>query len=405
MTITYSNAISVGIQASSTWVPLPGNVAAVSLNTPNAVNPYPSVAPFPSAAPGTYSTSGQFAGQERVFTAWNGGVFAPSLGALGSLVYWGGGHQDYGGNEVYRYDFSSRLHTRLTNPHNYVSGSGGASNGTYPWDATWGDFNDDQTPIPNHNYGCQVGLSGAQAGNTTGALIIPSLGGAGVGAIQIRRAHKLNLDSNAWSRYGTGDSPATTNGTSGSACYDSSRNCIWMVTGSQFTVGKLDLGSLAWTYYTTNSVFWIWGCTAIYDSVADLILVLKPTTADDASPQVLALIDPADPTTAKLATVTGTPPVNSGCGFGRCTITDKFYCFPGSGGNTLITLARPTSGGNWNGTWTFGTEAFTGSAPAAQNRVYGKFGYAPSLKCFYAYGNVSGGIASGSVYLYRPTGT
>ena len=404
MTITYSNAFSVGIQASSSWVPLPGNVAAVSLNTPNSVNPYPSV-------PGTYANSGTFGSQERVFSSWSGGVLAPSYGTLGSVVHWGGGHGDYGGNEVYRYDFNARLWTRIKDPHNYGPGASGASNGPFPWDTPWGDFNDDQTPLSNHNYGCQVGLTGAQAGNTAGALIIPSLGAASTGAVQIRRTHSLNLDSTTWSRFGTGDSPGTVNGTNGTACYDSSRNCIWMLGGSSFNMGKLDLTTQTWTYYT-SAVSWNIGSVATYDPIADLVVVLIPALIGG-NPELglnyLYLMDPNTPTTAKIANYTGTAPTNGGCGFDRCTITDKFYCYPGNGSTSLTTLSRPTSGGNWNGTWTFNTESFIGTGPAAEIKVYGKFRWHTALKCFYYYGTcdrtVAPALATGAMFLYRPAGT
>lgn len=408
MTITYSNPFSVGIQASAGWVPLPGNVAAVSLNTPNAVNPYPSVVPYPSStAPGTYSNSGTFGGQERVFSAWSGGVLCPDFGPLGSLVYWGGGHGDYGGNEVYRYDIFTRLHSRLTNPHNYAPGASGASNGSFPWDPTWGDFNDNQTPLPNHNYGCQVGLTGALAGNTTGGLLIPSLGAAGTGAVQIRRGHLFNTDTNAWSRFGTGDSPGTTNGTNGTACLDTSRNCLWMLAGSSFNIGKLDIATATWTYYT-SAVSWNSDSTALYDPVADLILVLVPQITGgvaDTGLNSLYLIDPASPSTAKLATYTGTAPTNGGCGFDRCSITDKFYTYPGNGSTTLRTLTRPTVGGNWDGSWTFGTESFTGTGPTAANLVFGKFRWVAAIKCFLYFGSIINGLANGPVFAYRPTGT
>ena len=50
----------------------------------------------------------------RAFTAWSGMAFDQARGR-----WWlpaGGGHADYGGNEIYLYDFAANDWARITNP-------------------------------------------------------------------------------------------------------------------------------------------------------------------------------------------------------------------------------------------------------------------------------------------------
>ena len=39
-------------------------------------------------------------GFRGLWEAWNSGALAPNLGACGTILYFGGGHNDYWGNEV-----------------------------------------------------------------------------------------------------------------------------------------------------------------------------------------------------------------------------------------------------------------------------------------------------------------
>lgn len=51
--------------------------------------------------PGPWNGNTGFKG---LWTAWNSGAFKPDLGACGSIVYFGGGHNDYWGNEIITLD-------------------------------------------------------------------------------------------------------------------------------------------------------------------------------------------------------------------------------------------------------------------------------------------------------------
>jgi hypothetical protein len=60
-------------------------------------------------------------GAENVVTAWGGGAYG-----AGKLWFWGGGHVDYGGNEVYTYDLATLTWSRLNQPSAYLSGCMGS---------------------------------------------------------------------------------------------------------------------------------------------------------------------------------------------------------------------------------------------------------------------------------------
>jgi len=53
-------------------------------------------------------------GQGAVFTNCTGGAYAPNLGALASLLYWGGGHNGHDGKELYAFSFADLTWERVT---------------------------------------------------------------------------------------------------------------------------------------------------------------------------------------------------------------------------------------------------------------------------------------------------
>ena len=87
-----SLATQVSSMAAGTWQ------AIVADNTARAVDPErdPNANPaYPKAAP--YHGN---SGYNGIWVAWNSGVLAPSHGPCGAILYFGGGHADYWGNEV-----------------------------------------------------------------------------------------------------------------------------------------------------------------------------------------------------------------------------------------------------------------------------------------------------------------
>jgi hypothetical protein len=76
-------------------------------------------------------------GSLSIMSAWSGGTFDPNND---SLIVWGGGHQDYHGNEVYAFSLKTLTWTMLDQPSS-ISGWSGAS-GILP----------DGTPSARHTY-------------------------------------------------------------------------------------------------------------------------------------------------------------------------------------------------------------------------------------------------------------
>ncbi len=55
-------------------------------------------------------------GPKGILNDWTGGAYASGEGELGGLVYFGGGHNGYYGNEVYFFDFASLMWERRGEP-------------------------------------------------------------------------------------------------------------------------------------------------------------------------------------------------------------------------------------------------------------------------------------------------
>jgi len=97
-------------------------------------------------------------GPGNVIGAWCSGVLDTKRNRL---VVWGGGHNDYYGNEVYAFDISTFTWHRLNDPSPIKDKN------------ICGPYNPDSTPVSRHTYGGLAyiahadrffGLGGSQAG-------------------------------------------------------------------------------------------------------------------------------------------------------------------------------------------------------------------------------------------------
>jgi hypothetical protein len=77
-------------------------------------------------------------GCDAITSAWSGGAFDT---ARNRLIIWGGGHHDYGGNEVYALDLNTLTMTRLNDPSSPIR-DGCTNGGTYA----------DGKPVARHTY-------------------------------------------------------------------------------------------------------------------------------------------------------------------------------------------------------------------------------------------------------------
>src|SRR5258707_8381169 len=59
-------------------------------------------------------------GFPSITEGWNGAVFASRFGVSGSMIVFGGGHNNYFGSDVHAFDLSTRQWSRISD--GYVSG-------------------------------------------------------------------------------------------------------------------------------------------------------------------------------------------------------------------------------------------------------------------------------------------
>lgn len=78
--------------------------------------------------------------------AWSGGAYDT---LRDRLVVWGGGHADYGGNEVYVFDLRTLAWSRLTDPSPTTLSGGRLNEAAGQTDPL---FNPDRTPVARHTY-------------------------------------------------------------------------------------------------------------------------------------------------------------------------------------------------------------------------------------------------------------
>jgi hypothetical protein len=87
-------------------------------------------------------------GFSAITEAWNGAVFASRFGANGSMILFGGGHDDYFGSDVHAFDLGTRQWSRISD--GYVSGEADeyGAGAVYP-----AAVYPDGSPLPPHTYG------------------------------------------------------------------------------------------------------------------------------------------------------------------------------------------------------------------------------------------------------------
>ena len=160
-------------------------------------------------------------GFSAITEAWNGAVYASRYGAGGSMIVFGGGHNDYFGSDVHAFDLASREWRRISD--GYVAGSedeygAGAhyAASVYP----------DGSPLPPHTYAY---VQYDPMGNDYILFKGQTELGPKVQAVAI--AHLFNLDTLRW-RHGPRH-PAAILNSAGWTTWDASRRVIWGHSGDE----------------------------------------------------------------------------------------------------------------------------------------------------------------------------
>jgi hypothetical protein len=154
-------------------------------------------------------------GFSTITEGWNGAVFASRMGASGSMIVFGGGHNSYFGSDVHTFDLSTRQWARVSD--GYVSGAFNeyGAGAVYPESVY-----PDGSPLPPHTYGY---VQYDPVGNDYLLLKGQQELGPDVKATPI--SHMFNLDSLTWRR--GPKHPSAVLGSGGWTTWDASRRILW----------------------------------------------------------------------------------------------------------------------------------------------------------------------------------
>ena len=215
------------------WVPNPGQFTHASLTTPRL-----EISPF-YAAGGTF---GGNQGEDALFNTWNGGAYVPTIGTLGSMFYWGGGHYGYYGDDILRFDIETRAFSRwlTVSPYAVTIANGtsipddtGHVRGTINGGFTAGEAAGFVGPAPIHTYSLLQYLSPAMGGAAPlGSFMVVTNESTGV---KINPAvFLLDLNTKVWTRpFSLVANPSGINSLHGSTCIDTKRNVVWYAGGEE----------------------------------------------------------------------------------------------------------------------------------------------------------------------------
>jgi hypothetical protein len=288
-------------------------------------------------------------GFPAITEAWNGAVFASHFGASGSMVLFGGGHDDYFGSDVHAFNLNTRQWSRISD--GYVAGTttqygAGAvyPDGVYP----------DDSPLPPHTYGY---VQYDPVGNDYLLLKGQMELGPDVKAIPI--PHMFNLDSLTWRR--GPKHPAAILASGGWTTWDASRRILWGHSGDS---GNAFIG-FSPDGDNGDGTFGCW--TKLYakkiqrgadhsamaiDPARDIIAVA--VSAGNA----LYAIDPSAPDReiARLPSAGENPVLSEYAALEYAPNLDRFIYYSANDGPQIYSIAAP-SGSEWSkltsGLWTW----------------------------------------------------
>jgi hypothetical protein len=279
-------------------------------------------------------------GFPAITEAWNGAVFASRFGASGSMVLFGGGHDDYFGSDVHALDLNTRQWSRISD--GYVAGAINryGAGAVYP-DAVYPDG----SPLPPHTYGY---VQYDPVGNDYLLLKGQMELGPDVKAIPI--PHMFNLDSLTWRR--GPKHPAAILGSGGWTTWDAARRILWGHSGDSGNAfvgfspdgdnGDGTFGS--WTKLNAKKIQrGADHCAMAIDPARDIIAV--SVSAENA----LYAIDPSAPDgeIARLKSAGNQPVISEYAALEYAPNLDRFIYYSAKDGPQIYSIAAP-SGSGWS---------------------------------------------------------
>ena len=285
-------------------------------------------------------------GFPSITEGWNGAVFASRLGVSGSMIVFGGGHNDYFGSDVHAFDLSTRQWSRISD--GYVAGGADAygAGAVYP-DSVYPDG----SPLPPHTYGyVQYDPVGNDYLLLKGQLEL----GPDVKATPI--SHMFNLDSLTWRR--GPKHPLAVLSSGGWTTWDASRRILWGHSGENgngfigFTPdgdnGDGTFGS--WTTLYPKKVQSADHNTMAIDPVRDIIGVIVSAA------NALYALDPSAPAgeLVRLSCSGDQPVLAEFAALEYAPNLHRFVYFSAKNGPRLYSITEP-DGSSWpqltNGAW------------------------------------------------------
>jgi hypothetical protein len=312
-------------------------------------------------------------GQGCVADAWTGGAFDS---VRNRLIAWGGGHNCYGGNEVYVFDvLGTQRWARVSEPS--TSGSCNQGIAEYP----------DGTPCAAHTYDYVDFHPGSDSFVLLGSASPYGLGGGGAPTV-----HLFSFDTNSWRR--GADRPGDSGYEGATSAYDPNRDAFWVLPAYGQRFAKYEPaangGAGKWTMYSQATIT-IDGASAV-DPVHDLFV-----TVDARGTQRVIVRDLKNPGAAPVTVTTSgatAPQSSEKLGFEWDSVGQTFVSW--IGGTSVYTLAAPS--GDWRtGTWVWrqitaaAANTVTPTSPN-ENGTYSKFRYMPSVNAFIVYNRVTDNV-------------
>jgi hypothetical protein len=162
--------------------------------------------------------------------AWCGGCYDSDNDELWLIQ--GGGHEDYGGNEPYKFSLSqdNPMWTMVRPPSLVMTGDG--SNG----------LADDGRPRSTHTYNGPVFIPGVGPAMSAIGATYPSLKG-------VRIPYIMSRETGEVIQFGVENTYISlTESTAAASCYDPSRHCIWAVGLGDPGLCRWDIATDTWYY-------------------------------------------------------------------------------------------------------------------------------------------------------------
>jgi len=192
-------------------------------------------------------------GQQSVMGAWGGGAFDSKRDRL---ICWGGGHGNYGGNEVYAFSLDSLNWRRLTDPSS-IAGYNSSTHGILP----------DGRPVSTHTYDQLAYMPGRDLMFASSPASWPVADGGDL------HSWLFNFSSNTW-QLGASVPGSSSSPYGNAAVCDPVTGHVWYkVVGGSGHLYEYDPAKDSWTDHNgTAQSIWLDGITAAVDPV-DRIMV------------------------------------------------------------------------------------------------------------------------------------